>query len=251
MEVKTHEGRVAVVTGATGGFGQALCVDLATRGADIVAIDIEDSAATVKTVERLNKKIISIVADIADPSATKEVGATIRSNFGRCDILINNAGIYPRLHFSDLDYGTWRRTLAVNVDSQFLMTKAVVDLMKDNNWGRIVNITTDHIAQAAPAAAHFLSSKMGVNGFTRGLATDLAGFGITVNAVGPGVTPNRATATIGGLPASVVEATVAMQAIKRPSRTNDVVGVVAFLSSGAAAFITGQTIMADGGLARL
>jgi 3-oxoacyl-[acyl-carrier protein] reductase len=251
MDVRTHVGRVAVVTGATGGFGQAFCVDLAERGADIVAVDIQDSGETVELVEKLGRKILPIVADITDPAATAEIGEEIRSEFGRCDILINNAGIYPHLHFDDVDYEVWRRTLAVNVDALFLVTKTVVDLMKDNRWGRIVNITSDHISQSAPAATHFLASKMSLIGFTRGLANDLASYGITVNAVGPGVTPNQATAAIGGLPPRVVEATVAMQAIKRPGRTQDVVGVVAFLSSDDAAFITGQTIMADGGLARL
>ena len=251
MSFPTHAGRVAVVSGAAGGFGRAFCIGLAERGAGIVAVDIQDSSETVGLVKKLGGKAIALVADVTDPPAVADIGAQIRTQFGRCDILINNAGIYPHSHFDDIDVQLWRRTQAVNLDSQFLMAKAVVDLMKDNTWGRIVNITSDHIGQAAPAAAHFLASKMGIIGFTRGLATDLASFGITVNAVGPGVTPNQATDAIGGLPASVVKATVAMQAIKRPAETHDVVGVVAFLSSDEAAFITGQTIMADGGLARL
>ncbi len=101
-----------------------------------------------------------------------------------------------------------------------------------------------------PGVTHYLASKMGIIGFTRGLASDLAGFGITVNAVGPTLTPSQAW-DARGLPAVVVEATVQKQAIKRPGRTDDVIGVVAFLSSEDAAFITGQTIMADGGLARM
>ncbi|WP_426517446.1 SDR family NAD(P)-dependent oxidoreductase [Diaminobutyricibacter sp. McL0618] len=250
MTAQTHEGRVAVVTGAAGGFGQAFCVGLAERGADIVAVDIDDSSETVALVEKLGRRAMAFGADLADPSSVSDLGERVRAEFGRCDILVNNAGIYPNRPFDEMDYEFWRRIQAVNLDSQFLMTKAVVGLMKQNGWGRIVNITSNSITLAVHGVTHYLASKMGVIGFTRGLATDLAGFGITVNAVGPTLTPSRAW-DVRGLPAALVEATVQKQAIKRPGEVSDVVGIIAFLSSDDAAFITGQTIMADGGLARL
>jgi NAD(P)-dependent dehydrogenase (short-subunit alcohol dehydrogenase family) len=250
VTAQTHAGRVAVVTGATGGFGRAIAVGLAERGADIVAVDLQDSAETVAAVEQLGREAIALVADISDPGAVAEVGARIRAEFGRCDILVNNAGIYPNRSFDDLDYEFWRNVLAVNLDSQFLMAKAVVDLMKENGWGRIVNLTSNSISLAVPGVTHYLASKMGVIGFTRGLANDLAGFGITVNAVGPTLTPSQAW-DARGLPQVVVDATVAKQAIKRPGRPDDIVGTIAFLSSDDAAFVTGQTFMADGGLTRL
>lgn len=250
MSFQTHEGRVAVITGAAGGFGRAFCLGLAERGADIVAVDIQDSAETAQLVSALGRRAISLAADISDPAAVGELGARIRSDFGRCDILINNAGIYPNRSFDDADFEFWRKVQSVNLDSQFLMAKAVVDLMKQNNWGRIVNITSNSIGLAAPGVSHYLASKMGIIGFTRGLATDLAGFGITVNAVGPTLTASQAW-DARGLPAPLVEATIAKQAIKRSGRVEDVVGTVAFLTSDDAAFVTGQTIMADGGLARL
>ncbi len=250
VPTQTHEGRVAVITGAAGGFGRAFCLGLAERGADIVAVDIEDSSETVELVEKLGRKAIGVVADIADPAAVADLGDRIRSAFGRCDILINNAGIYPNRPFDEMDYEFWRRIQAVNLDSQFLMAKAVVDLMKVNEWGRIINLTSNSIVLAVPGVTHYLASKMGVIGFTRGLATDLAGFGITVNAVGPTLTQSQAW-DARGLPPVVIEATIQKQAIKRRGQTDDVVGIIAFLSSDDAAFITGQTIMADGGLARL
>jgi NAD(P)-dependent dehydrogenase (short-subunit alcohol dehydrogenase family) len=247
---QTHEGRVAVVTGATGGFGRAFAVGLAARGADVVAVDLQDSAETVAEIESLGRTAISISADISDPDAVASIGDEIRSQFGRCDILVNNAGIYPNRPFDDLDYELWRKVQSVNLDSQFLMSKAVVELMKSNSWGRIVNLTSNSIVLAAPGVSAYLASKMGIIGFTRGLATDLAGFGITVNAVGPTLTPSQAWAAR-GLPPALVEITVQKQAIKRPGQTDDVVGIVAFLTSEEAAFITGQTMMADGGLARM
>jgi 3-oxoacyl-[acyl-carrier protein] reductase len=247
---QTHEGRVAVITGAAGGFGRAFCVGLAKRGADIVAVDIQESEDTVALVTALGRQAISLTADISDPAAVGELGTRIRGRFGRCDILVNNAGIYPNRSFDDADFEFWRRVQSVNLDSQFLMTKAVVDLMKEAGWGRIVNITSNSIGIAAPGVAHYLASKMGIIGFTRGLATDLAGFGITVNAVGPTLTASQAW-DARGLPAPLVEATIARQAIKRSGQVEDVVGTIAFLTSDDAAFVTGQTIMADGGLARL
>jgi NAD(P)-dependent dehydrogenase (short-subunit alcohol dehydrogenase family) len=247
---QTHEGRVAVITGAAGGFGQAFAVGLAERGADIVAVDLQDSAETVARVEKLGRKALALVADITDPTVVAEVGARIQSTFDRCDILVNNAGIYPNRPFDDMDFEFWRNVQAVNLDSQFLMAKAVVPLMKENEWGRIINLTSNSIVLAVAGVSHYLASKMGIIGFTRGLASDLAGFGITVNAVGPTLTPSQAWDER-GLPAVVVEATIQKQAIKRAGTTEDVVGIVAFLSSDDAAFVTGQTMMADGGLARM
>ena len=250
MTARTHEGRVAVVTGAAGGFGQAFAIGLAERGADIVAVDLQDSAETVASVEKLGRRAVALVADISDPAAVAEVGSQIRDRFGRADILVNNAGIYPNRPFDDMDFEFWRHVQAVNLDSQFLMAKAVVPLMKENEWGRIINLTSNSIVLAVAGVSHYLASKMGIIGFTRGLASDLAGFGITVNAVGPTLTPSQAW-DARGLPAVVVEATIQKQAIKRAGTTQDVVGIVAFLTSDDAAFITGQTMMADGGLARM
>ena len=250
MSLQTHEGRVAVITGAARGFGQALSVGLADRGADIVAVDIGDSSDTVTQIEKLGRKALALTADVTDPAAVAEVGEQIRSHFGRCDILVNNAGAYPFRHFDEVDYDFWRKVQALNLDSQFLMAKTVVDLMKENSWGRIINITSNSIVIAVPGLAHYMASKTGVIGFTRGLATDLAGFGITVNAVGPTATANEG-AKASGVDPAVIDAVVQMQAIKRPGRADDIVGTVAYLSTDDAAFVTGQTIMADGGLARI
>jgi 3-oxoacyl-[acyl-carrier protein] reductase len=241
--------RVAVVTGAAQGFGQAISVGLAESGADVVAVDLSPADQTVKLVQAAGVRCVSLVADVSDQATTDAVHSLLATEFGRCDILVNNAGIYPKVAFDDADYALWRKVHAVNLDSQFLMVKAVLPLMKAGGWGRIVNIASNSIGLVIPGLAHYMSSKAGVIGFTRGLANDVAEHGITVNAVGP-----TASMTPGGLrdiDRDHIEALAAMQAIKRPGRADDIVGTVMFLAGESSGWVTGQTIMADGGLVRL
>jgi len=241
--------RVAVVTGAAQGFGQAISIGLAGRGVDVVAVDISKATETLEKVEAAGVRGVGIIADVSEPETTTLLEGVLREEFGRCDILVNNAGIYPNAAFADVDYELWRRVHRINLDSQFLMVKAVLPLMTAGGWGRIVNITSNSIALPAPGLAHYMSSKMGVIGFTRGLANDVAQHGITVNAVGP-----TASLTPGGRahidPAVIAELSGA-QAIKRPGSSQDIVGTVLFLAGDDSGWVTGQTVMADGGLVRL
>ena len=243
-------GRVAVVTGAGRGLGQAVCRGLAGRGADVVAVDLVEPTETVAMIEAAGRKALSVLGDVSDPDSVDRIGREITGNMGRCDVLVNNAGVYPARRIFDLDYAAWRAVLAVNLDSQFLMTKAVLHHMCGNGWGRIINLTSNSIGLALPGMTHYMASKMGVIGFTRALANDVAGNGVTVNAVGPTLsrTPGLAESAI------TVDAqrhVVSLQAIKRQGEPDDIVGIVLFLASDDAGFITGQTIMADGGLIRL
>ncbi|MFD3589457.1 SDR family NAD(P)-dependent oxidoreductase [Streptomyces sp. NPDC058683] len=241
--------RVAVVTGAAQGFGRAISVGLAARGIDIVAVDLSDSEETLKEVEAAGVRGVSLKADVSAPETTERLAALLEAEFGRCDILVNNAGIYPNVPFSDVDYALWQRVHRINLDSQFLMSKAVVPLMARGKWGRIVNITSNSVALPAPGLSHYMASKMGVIGFTRGLANDVGDDGITVNAVGP-----TASLTPGGqahIDPEVIASLSTTQAIKRPGGAQDIVGTVLFLASEDSAWVTGQTIMADGGLTRL
>lgn len=245
---QTHAGRVAVITGAGRGIGQALALGLADRGATVVAVDLTYPEETVTLLAERGHTGLGLVADVSDPAQTAAVGEQIVREYGHADILVNNAGVFPFIDIGELDYDTWRRILAVNLDSQFLMVKAVLPAMKAGGWGRIINLTSNSIVTNAPGLSHYMASKMGNIGFSRGLANDLAPFGITVNAVGPTLTITPGVREVH--PPEALVAVAQAQAIKRNGQPEDLVGTVAFLSSDDAAFVTGQTIMADGGLAR-
>ncbi|MFI6761200.1 SDR family NAD(P)-dependent oxidoreductase [Micromonospora sp. NPDC050417] len=239
---------MAVVTGAGRGIGQAIARHLGERGATVVAVDLDSPDETLALLEKSGGVAVGLTADVSDPGQTAGVGAEVARRFGRVDILVNNAGIFPFRDIDELDYDMWRRVIAVNLDSQFLMVKAVLPVMKEGGWGRIVNLTSNSIVTTSPGLSHYMASKMGNIGFTRGLANDLAPFGITVNAVGPTLTITPGVLQVH--PKEVLAAVAEAQAIKRNGQPDDLVGTVAFLTSDDASFLTGQTIMADGGLAR-
>jgi NAD(P)-dependent dehydrogenase (short-subunit alcohol dehydrogenase family) len=247
--MNSHQDRIAVVTGAARGIGRSISRMLAERGATIVAVDLDEPTETLEMLEQAGHKATGIRADVSDPDQTRSLGVEVRSRHGRCDILVNNAGIYPFVDIADLTYETWRHVLAVNLDSQFLMTQAVLPMMKEAGWGRIVNLTSNSIGLAVPGLTHYMASKMGSIGFTRALANDVAPFGITANAVGP--TLSRTPGVLSSIPQELQEHVSQSQAIKKIGEADDVVGAILFLTSEDSYFVTGQTIMADGGLVRL
>ncbi len=245
----THTGRVAVITGAAGGFGTAIATELARRGADIIAVDMNPADRTVELVRQEGRRALALQADISAPEGVDSITEEMLAFSGRVDILINNAGIFPFRDIWELDYVEWKRIQAINLDSQFLMAKAVMGSMRDNGWGRIVNLASNSLGLAVPDMVPYMAAKGGVVGFTRALATDLAPHGITVNAVCP-----TASKTPGGeqfIGSEVLGVVANMQAIKRVGVAVDIVGTVCFLSSADSAFMTGQTLVSDGGLMRV
>ena len=242
---KSHEGRVAIVTGAANGIGRAIALELGNRGAQMVLVDLEDAA---ETAAQIGGRTLALRADVSQDADWHRVGREVDSHFGRCDIVVNNAAFLKGGTIDELDYETWRRAITVNLDSHFLSAKHFVPRMRRNHWGRFVGISSNSIGTAVQGLSHYMASKMGIIGFMRGLANDVAADGITANAVLPGLTNTLATA-----PQSDEQkrGTWEQQAIKRMGEPEDVTGAVLFLTSDDAAFITGQAIVVDGGQYRI
>jgi NAD(P)-dependent dehydrogenase (short-subunit alcohol dehydrogenase family) len=252
---KRHEGKTAVISGAASGIGQAAAVRLAEEGGRIVIADRDKAEETLRLIEGIGGHAISVQCDVSDPASVAALKAKVESDGGRCDILLNNAGIYPVQTFDEITFEDWRRVLSVNLDSMFLMTKALTGGMRQRGWGRIVNIASDTVSLLVPDFVHYITSKAGVVGFTRSLATEFGQQGVTVNAIAPGLTRTPGTHARREIPgalstAALFEMMANMQSIKRNEQVSDLVGSVSFLASEDAGFITGQTLYVNGGLTR-
>jgi NAD(P)-dependent dehydrogenase (short-subunit alcohol dehydrogenase family) len=241
--------RVAVVTGAAAGIGRAYAERLARDGFVLAAVDLAPPDDTVKTITAEGGTASGFAADVTDPVAVEECVAAIGASVGAPSVLVNNVGTYPVIKWDDLTLDDFRRVLAVNLESAFLLCKACIPSMREQGWGRIVNIASRTFWLPVPDMAAYLASKGGVIGLSRALATELGPHNITVNVVAPGLTR---TATMEASTADAVfEMTANMQVIKRTQEPDDLVGLVSFLASEDAGFMTGQTLMVDGGLIRL
>jgi NAD(P)-dependent dehydrogenase (short-subunit alcohol dehydrogenase family) len=252
---KGHKDKVAVITGAAGGIGQAFAKRLAEDGAHIAIVDIGDSRDTVKMVEGAGRQAIAVECDVASESSVTAMAKQVQDKFGHVDIVVNCAGIFPQKNFPEMSFADWRQVLSINLDGTFLVTATFVPGMRARKWGRIVNMASSTLGSVVTGFAHYVASKGGIVGFTRALATDLAPDGITVNAIAPGLTRSPGTIVRQPRPGfktmdDEFNAVAQMQAIKRVEVPEDLVGTVSFLTSDDAAFMTGQTLNVDGGRVR-
>jgi 3-oxoacyl-[acyl-carrier protein] reductase len=170
----------------------------------------------------------------------------VRERDGRIDVLVNNAGIYPHTPFDELSFNEWHRVLSTNLDSVFLCTRAVFPVMRERGYGRVVNISSATFFLGYPEMTAYISSKGGIVGFTRALASEAGAHGITVNAITPGLIETEGSAEEDPT-GELFEEIVGGQAIKRRGQPEDIAECVAYLASPAAGFITGQTVNVDGG----
>jgi NAD(P)-dependent dehydrogenase (short-subunit alcohol dehydrogenase family) len=226
----TLAGQVAIVTGGLQGIGRAIVERLQVEGAAVEVLDLAASPSV----------------DVSDEAAVRDAVERIREHHGRIDILVNNAGIYPYAPFEELTFAEWRRVLATNLDSVFLVTHAVYPAMRERGYGRIVNVSSAALLVGVGELTHYIASKGGVVGFTRALARASGAHGITVNAVMPGFVETPGVLSNPD-DAALFDVIVEEQSVPRRGQPADIAACVAYLVRPGASFITGQTVNVDGG----
>ena len=231
------DGKVAIVTGGAQGIGAAIASGLEAEGAEVVIVDLEPP-------ER------GIQADVSSEEDVERMVSEALERNGRIDILVNNAGLYASLEmraFTEIPLDEWNRVMEVNVASMFLTCRAVVPVMRDQGGGKIVNISSGTPFRGVPFLLHYVTSKGAIVALTRALAKELGKDGIHVNCVAPGFTLTEGVQENAEVVEALRDVSIAARTIQRDQLPADVVGAVVFLCSPAADFITGQTMVIDGG----
>jgi len=241
------ENKIAIVTGAGQGIGQAIAVRLAQEGAEVVISDINLQSAeqTASRIRQMGRKSLALKADVANFEDVQAMVEKSTQEFGRVDILVNNAGVTKDNLLVRMTQQQWDWVISVNLKGAFNCTKAVVPLMMRNRYGRIINIASVIGLVGNTGQANYAASKAGIIGLTKSAAKELASRGITVNAVAPGYIQTEMTER---LPEQAKEAFLKTVPLQRVGLPQDVAGVVAFLASEDASYITGQVINIDGGM---
>jgi len=239
------DGRVALITGAVRGLGRAAAERLISRGAS-VAVNVRGPERAGTLAQALGERAFPVPGDITDPGAPESIIKAVLERFGQVDILINNAAYAHSVRFQDLTAAAWRRAMEVNLTAPFLFTKAVVPSMRDRKYGRIVNISSlAGKTVSTLGGAHYTASKAGLQGLTRASAKELGQFGITVNAICPGMIDTELTRE--HATEEQLSALVANYPIARLGTAGEVADLVCFIASEAAAYITGASFDINGG----
>lgn len=246
------EGRVAIVTGAAQGIGAAFAKRLAAEGAKIAIADLDSGKDMVADIRATGGDAIDVPTDVSTKAGCDAMVAAAVDAFGRLDILVNNAAIFTsveRKNFDDIPVDEWDAVMGVNVRGLWLGCCAAVPEMRKNKYGRIISISSGRVFKGSPFFLHYDASKAAVIGITRSLAREVGGDGICVNAIAPGSTMSENVAARTNWKGGNADATVQTRAIKRHEQPQDLVGACVFLASPESAFVTGQTLVVDGGSA--
>jgi 3-oxoacyl-[acyl-carrier protein] reductase len=250
----TSSSPCALVTGAGGAIGTAIALRLAADGFDVVVNDVDPAAATATeavVVERTRRRAQPIVADVSDAEAVDGMFSEIDRDFGRLDVLVNNAGVLRNAPVSEMSEAQWDTVIDVHLKGAFLCCRAAARRMRERGEGRIVNISSGAVRGSDRGHANYASAKAGLLGLTTALAVELGPSGVAVNAVAPGAVVSemtRQTAAQLNLPFDdyVAQATSGIP-LRRLGQPDDIAGVVAFFASADAAYVTGQVVFVSGG----
>ena len=240
--------RVAVVTGGMGGLGEAICLKLAKMGYTVVTTHSpgnKKAAEWLAEMKKLGHNFHAVEADVADYDSSQQAVARIQAEVGAVDVLVNNAGITRDTTFKKMDRGGWAAVMSTNLDSVFNMTKPVVDGMAERGWGRIINVSSVNGQKGAFGQTNYSAAKAGMHGFTKALALEYARKGVTVNTISPGYI---GTKMVMAIPKEVLDTKIIPQIpLGRLGKPEEVAGLVAYLCSDEAAFVTGANIAINGG----
>jgi NAD(P)-dependent dehydrogenase (short-subunit alcohol dehydrogenase family) len=239
------DGRVALVTGGAQGIGNAIAHGLAAEGARIVVADLQRAEEAASAFP----DGVGLTADVADEEAVQRMVDDTVAACGGLDVLVNNAGLYASLAmrpFTDIPLEEWRRVMDVNVASMFLTCRAAVPVLRERG-GSIVNISSGTPFRGVPFLLHYVTSKGAIVAFTRALAKELGKDGVRVNCVAPGFTMSEGVKQHPEVVEKLRDVSVAARTIQRDQEPEDVVGAVVYLAGPSASFVTGQTIVIDGG----
>jgi NAD(P)-dependent dehydrogenase (short-subunit alcohol dehydrogenase family) len=240
--------KVVIVTGGAKGIGRAYALGVAGEGARVVVADIADTKPAVKEIEARGAQALGVECDVSREEDALRLATETLARFGRIDVLVNNAALYgtlKRRSFMQIPVEEWDRVMAINLRGLFLCARAVFPTMKAQGKGKIINIASSTFFKGVPDYIHYTTSKGGVVGFTRSLARELGEHGIRVNAIAPGFTLSGENET--NISEERKQVNVNQRMLKRAEVPDDIVGTCIFLASDDSDFITGQTILVDGG----